>query len=219
MSYVTAVRSGAAARVDYRLAQQHGCDEHQLGYRTDLRERPLEWIGTGFDAYGPELARLGVRAGAELTPDQFDIARALAAGFHPVTGQQLVAGKREIYPDAKVSAQALVDAVDAEAARRGVPVAALLERNAKFAPRLATMRREAARKGAAAATRADHAGAIAVAAGLDPERVWGPGVHAAAVANLTEQRTVVDPKTGVPTVVSMPRRVDVGIKFFDIEID
>src|SRR5487761_40954 len=96
MAYVTPLYGGSAEQVDYRLGQQYGCPhDAQFGYRTDLRERPLRWIGEG-------LAEHGLVAGDELTEAQFDTARALVAGRDPRTGEQLVTGKLAVPDDAKV---------------------------------------------------------------------------------------------------------------------
>lgn len=216
---MTPIYGGSAAQLDYRLIQQHGCaheDDAQFGYRTDLRERPLRWIGAG-------LAEHGLVDGAELTEAGFDKARLLVAGRDPNAAPddpngQLVAPKLAIPADAKVSSAELVDAVNAAAHEAGVTPAQLLARNKKNVTRFARLGREVASKGAAARTRADHAGAIAVAAGLDGEAVWGPGVHATAVANLTETVTVTDPKTGATVTVTVPRRVDVGLRALGLEL-
>src|SRR2546429_6517157 len=79
-----------------RLGGGHGCDIHDraFSYRT-TRERPLTWIGRGLD-------ETGIRAGTELTDDQFDNARALIRGQHPITGEQLVQPKVEVPRDAKL---------------------------------------------------------------------------------------------------------------------
>lgn len=91
MAYVTPIYGGSAAQIDYRLGiGQRGCgSDAQFRYRADARERPLRWIGGGL----PEFGIAGLAAGAELTPAQHDMARALMTGKHPVTGEQLVAPK------------------------------------------------------------------------------------------------------------------------------
>jgi conjugative relaxase-like TrwC/TraI family protein len=69
--------------------------------------------------------------------------------------------------------------------------------------------------GDGAMLRADDAGRIADAAGLDVESVWGPGVYAAAVANLTETRTVAG-DDGETTERLVPRRRVVGNMGYDV---
>jgi hypothetical protein len=75
MAYVTAIYGGSAQQIDYRLGlTQHGCDSDvQFRYHADGRERPLRWIGRGLPEFGLD----GVVAGAELTAEQHDLARAL----------------------------------------------------------------------------------------------------------------------------------------------
>jgi hypothetical protein len=118
MAYVTPIYGGSAAQVDYRLGiTQHGCDSDvQFRYHADGRERPLRWIGNGLPEFGLE----ELTAGAELTVEQHDLARALMAGKHPVTGEQLVAPKLAVPADAKVPLGPLVAAVNARAAERGL---------------------------------------------------------------------------------------------------
>ena len=119
MAYVTPIYGGSAAQIDYRLGiTQHGCgSDVQFRYRADGRERPLRWIGNGLPEFGLD----GVVAGAELTAEQHDLARALMAGKHPVTGEQLVAPKVAVPADAKVPLGPLVAAVTGAGgrARRG----------------------------------------------------------------------------------------------------
>src|SRR5262249_42820546 len=108
VAYVTPLYGGSAEQVDYRLGlAQHGCgDSAQFAYHADARERPLRWIGEGLDAFGVE----GLRAGAELTEGQFEAARRLIRGEHPGTGEQLVAPKVAVAPEAKVPLGPLVAA-------------------------------------------------------------------------------------------------------------
>jgi hypothetical protein len=118
MAYVTPIYGGSAAQIDYRLGiTQHGCSsDTQFAYHADGRERPLRWIGHGLPAFGVD----GVAAGAELTEEQNDLARALMAGRHIATGEQLVAPKVAVPADAKVPLGPLVAAVKAAAAERGI---------------------------------------------------------------------------------------------------
>jgi hypothetical protein len=119
MAYVTALYGGSDAQIDYRLGLEHGCgSDAQFSYHADARERPLVWIGEGLEAFGVE----GLTAGAELTAEQFDMARNLIRGQHPTTGEQLVVPKVAVPAAAKVSLGPLVAAVrevaQARASRR-----------------------------------------------------------------------------------------------------
>jgi conjugative relaxase-like TrwC/TraI family protein len=223
MAYVTAIYGGSAQQIDYRLGlTQHGCDSDvQFRYHADGRERPLRWIGRGLPEFGLD----GVVAGAELTDEQHDLARALMAGQHPVTGEQLVAPKLAVPADAKVALGPLVAAVNALAAERGLDDPAALFGKPKQRSAFNTAVRAVARRGDAALLRVDDALALAEAAGLEAERVW-PDVDLIEVySNLYEPTPVVDEhdepvldEHGQPKVELAPRRVPVGIVGFDIGI-
>jgi conjugative relaxase-like TrwC/TraI family protein len=223
MAYVTPIYGGSAAQIDYRLGRtQHGCESDvQFDYHADGRERPLRWIGAGLTAFGVD----GVVAGAELTEEQHDLARALMAGKHPGTGEQLVAPKLAVAADAKVSLGPLVAAVTAVAGERGLadPVEVFTKPKQRAAWNTAV--RAVTRRGDAALLRVDDALALAEAAGLEAEQVW-PDVDLIEVySNLFEpivmlgaDGTPVLDATGSPTMELAPRRVPVGIVGFDIGI-
>ncbi len=211
MAYVTPIGS-AAAQVEYRLTAHHGCgrpevEQARFSYHADGSERPLVWTGRG-------LAEVGIAAGSVLDEGQFDAARALMAGLDPRTGERLVEPKLAVFDDAKVALAPLVHAVEAAAAARGVAPEALFGA-VKVGRAYGRAVRAVASDGDAAMLRADDAGRVADAAGLDVEAVWGPGVYAAAVGNLTETRTVAGAEgKGVERLV--PRRRVVGNLGYDV---
>jgi conjugative relaxase-like TrwC/TraI family protein len=222
VAYVTPLYGGSDAQVDYRLGLvQHGCDSDvQLGYRTDARERPLRWIGSGLDAFG----MAGVTAGAELTAAQFEMARRLGRGAHPGTGEQLVAPKLAVPADAKLALGPLVAAVNQTAAARGVDPATLFA-GQRVGRAWASAARGVQRRGARAVSRADEATALAEAAGLDPDVVWGRDAVAQALGNLYQPRAMLDEQgkpvlgpDGTPQVERVVRRERVGIAAYDIGI-
>ncbi len=211
MAYVTPIGS-APAQVEYRLTAYHGCGraetvETRFSYHADGSERPLVWTGRG-------LAELGIAPGSVLDESQFDVARALMAGLDPRSGERLVEPKLAVYEDAKVALAPLVHAVEAVAVARGVHPEALFG-SVKVGRAYGRAVRAVVNDGDGAMLRADDAGRVADAAGLDVEAVWGSGVYAAAVGNLTETRTVTgaDGKT-VERLV--PRRRVVGNMGYDV---
>ena len=228
MAYVTRIGS-SAEQVEYRLTGGHGCPDTQFayrpaagidgaagptatqdGYRTDARERPLRWIGKG-------LASVGIEAGGELATDaDLDKARALMAGAHPESGEQLVARKQAVYEDAKVPLAPLVAAIREEAQHRGTTPGELLGSD-RAAKGFASAERAVGSDGELARRRADHAGQLAEVAGLDVESVWGVGVYAEAVGNLTETITTTN-EEGKRVEKVVPRRRTVGNSGYDISL-
>jgi len=211
VAYVTPIGS-AAAQVEYRLTQAHGCGraeaaETRFSYHADGSERPLVWTGRG-------LVEVGITPGSVLDESQFDAARALMAGLDPRTGERLVEPKLAVYDDAKVALAPLVHAVEAAAVARGVHPEALFA-SVKVGKSYGRAVRAVVNDGDGAMLRADDAGRIADAAGLDVESVWGPGVYAAAVGNLTETRTVTG-ADGKTTERLVPRRRVVGNLGYDV---
>ncbi len=211
MAYVTPIGS-AAAQVEYRLTAHHGCgrpevEQARFSYHADGSERPLVWTGRG-------LADVGITAGSVLDETQFDAARALMAGLDPRTGERLVEPKLAVFDDAKVALAPLVHAVEAAAVARGVHPDGLFV-SVKGGRAYGRAVRAVVNDGDGAVLRADDAGRIADAAGLDVEAVWGAGVYAAAVGNLTEAPTVAGPDgKGVERLV--PRRRVVGNMGYDV---
>jgi hypothetical protein len=225
MAYVTPIYGGLAAQIDYRLGitqPGHGCaSDAQFRYHADGRERPLRWIGEGLSAFGVD----GVAAGAELTAEQFDLARAIMAGQHMATGEQLVAPKVAVPADAKVPLGPLVAAVKAAAAERGITDPVEVFGKPKQRSGWNTAVRAVTRRGDAALLRVDDALALAEAAGLEAEQVW-PELDLIEVYSNLFERTVVRAEDGkpvldaegMPTYELTPRRVPVGIVGFDIGI-
>lgn len=222
MAFVTPLYGGSQQQLDYRLGQQYGCTGHGINdvpvdYRLDVRERPLRWIGDG-------LAEFGITAGSELTSAQFGMARALIAGQDPNTGEQLVSGKLAVPDDAKLALAPLVAAVRAHAQAHGVAARALFP-TARQAQQWDTAERQVQRYGEAARLRADEALAFADAA-LPPadgedaltRLPWQREEITQAYANLFEVHLARDATTGGVRVERSPRRVDVGIKGFDLNI-
>jgi conjugative relaxase-like TrwC/TraI family protein len=208
---VTAIGADPA-QVDYRLGLGHGCTpegvgEARLSYHVDGRERPLRWVGSGLEAFG-------IEAGSELTPEQFDAARALMAGRDPRTGEALVAPKLAVYDDAKVPLRPLLEAVHARATERELAVSELFPAP-KDRAALARAQRSLERSGDGARLRADEAGHLAEVAGLDPRRIWGTDAYGTALGNLTEKRLQIGPD-GTRTPVLVPRRQVVGNLGYDV---
>ncbi|MBA3487937.1 MAG: relaxase domain-containing protein, partial [Longispora sp.] len=210
MAYVTPIGSNPA-QVEYRLGGGHGCEagvgDRQFSYHADARERPLRWVGAG-------LVEVGVQAGSELTEDQFDIARALMNGVDPRSGERLIEHKLAVAADAKVLVADLVTGVRVAAQARGVEVEELLG-----SKRLVTMfervERAVQSNGGGVVLRADHAGTLAEAAGLDADQLWPDGVYRQAVGNLYETR-VITTVDGTSCEQVVPRRVVVGNLGYDI---
>ncbi len=211
MAYVTPIGS-APAQVEYRLTAHHGCgrpevEQARFSYHADGSERPLVWTGRG-------LAEVGITAGSVLDETQFDAARALMAGLDPRSGERLVEPKLAVFADAKVPLALLVHAVEAAAVARGVHPEALFGA-VKVGRAYGRAVRAVVNDGDGAMLRADDAGRIADAAGLDVEAVWGAGVYAAAVGNLTETKTVTGPD-GKTVEQLVPRRKVVGNMGYDV---
>jgi len=211
VAYVTPIGS-APAQVEYRLTQAHGCgrpgvEAARFSYHADGSERPLVWTGRG-------LAEVGITAGSVLDETQFDVARALMAGLDPRSGERLVEPKLAVFDDAKVALGPLVRAVEAAAVARGVHPEALFGA-VKTGRAYGRAVRAVVNDGDGATLRADDAGRIADAAGLDVAAVWGPGVYAAAVGNLTEARTMPG-ADGTRVERLVPRRRVVGNLGYDV---
>ncbi len=209
MAWVTPIGSDPA-QVDYRLGLGHGCvaegiNDAQLDYHTDMRERPLVWVGKGLD-------ELGIEAGTELTPEDFDKARALVNGYHPITGEQLVAHKKGVPHEAKLALAPLVRKIEGIAREADVPVEQVLTSN-RMRAMYGRAQRAVERQGEAAVLRADHAGQLADAAGLTVEEVWGEDVFTAAVSRLT--KTITHPDG---TQEQVDNRVTVGNLAYDVTL-
>ena len=210
MAYVTPIGSNPA-QIEYRLSGAHGCtagvSDEQLDYHLHGQERPLVWVGAG-------LAEVGIEAGTVLEPEEYDQARALMNGLDPRTGERLVEAKLGIPDDAKVSVGPLVRGVHAACEQAGVRPVELLG-SARLTGIFERAERALAGKGEGTLLRADDAGQLADGAGLTAEEVWGAKTYAAALANLTQTRTITraDGSTAEEVV---PRRVTVGNLGYDV---
>ncbi|MFC6094944.1 AAA family ATPase [Saccharothrix lopnurensis] len=200
--------------IDYRLGEHGSCSGSD-------RERPLSthpygapqgllWIGQG-------LSEVGITPLSPLTRDQFPLARALATGHHPHTGEVLVDPKKAVPEDAKLPISPLVRAVHGIVAQVGVPVSAVLA-DRKLRDMFATAERVWRADGETARLRADHAGLLLDALNLAPDEVWQPGAFERATANLF---TVVQTtgRTGKPRAKRVPRRVVTGNAAYDLTVD
>lgn len=225
MAYVTPLYGGSDAQIDYRLGLiQHGCvGDVQFDYRADARERPLRWIGEGLSAFDVDGHR--IRAGDELTPDQYDAARALMQGKHPVTGEQLVIPKQGVPAAAKVSLGPLVAAVRAAADHAGVAPTELFDGDAAAVKAWGVAERAVTRRGGRALARVDEAMQLSAAAGVDPVDVWGEQTLTDASRELFTLQVVRDKhgelvrdRDGRPTFRTVERRESIGIVGFDIGI-
>lgn len=214
---------GAATEPQGADARQ---EDRQFSYHVDGRERPLRWIGNG-------LREVGIEPGSELTPDQFDVARALMFGRDPVSGEQLVTPKRAVPEDAKVAVAPLLRTIEAMASEADVEPAAFVRgRGAAAAAEDASIatrggHAEAAskvfrtawagreRRGEAARLRADEVGRLVDWLGLEPDRVWAPGQFARASANLFETVRTRD-EQGVVAEQRVPRREVAGNAGYDL---
>lgn len=207
MAYVTVIGS-APEQVEYRLEAGHGCSsDRRFSYHADGSERPLMWIGAG-------LPEVGITPGAAFTAADLDRARAIMAGLDPRTGEVLVPRKVAVCEDAKVALVPLVAAIQATAGELGVDVARLLGGNAKALADFGRAERAVTDRGDGALLRADRAGRLARAAGLDAEAVWGEA-YTVAIGNLTELVVQRD-EDGVEQQVRRPRRQVVGNAGYDI---
>ncbi|CRK56988.1 Conjugal transfer protein TraA [Alloactinosynnema sp. L-07] len=209
MAWVTPIGSDPT-QIDYRLGLGHGCvteeiSDAQLDQQTDMRERPLMWVGSA-------LADLGIEAGTELTPEQFDMARAVVAGYHPHTGEQLVAHKTGVPRGAKVALAPLVRMIEGVTREAAVPIEEVLT-SARMREIYARAQRAVDREGEGAALRADHAGQLADAAGLTPDEVWGEQTFTDAVAQLNITITMPD-----GTRRTFDNRVVVGNLAYDVTL-
>jgi conjugative relaxase-like TrwC/TraI family protein len=214
LAYVTQIGFDRA-QVEYRLtgcgcSGPDGAAERRFSHRADRRERSLRWIGRG-------LAEVGIIAGSELTPTQFDWARALLAGRHPHSHEQLVTPKLAVPEDAKVALSPLIRAIRGAGAEAAVTVEEVLGHRATMVTLFRAAERAWSSRGEMARLRADEAGRLADAAGLSVDEVWGEQVYEQAVRNLVEVVTDTDPD-GTVTETQVPRRVVVGNAGYDVTV-
>ena len=159
----------------YYLARRAGCAAE---YYTGAGERAGVWLGRGAAAAG---------LAGELDGEGERVLRALLDGRAP-DGRVLVAPVLRVDPRGRLPARPLVEAIRAEADRRGLAVEDLLTEatdRAVFAALAAGVDRPRRR---AVTVDPARAGRLAAAAGLDPHAVYRID-HATAPAPLTAPRT------------------------------
>jgi conjugative relaxase-like TrwC/TraI family protein len=192
--------SGAAA-AEYYLRRQAGC---ALEYYTGERERAGVWCGSGAEALGLT---------GQLTEQGEQVLRRLLDGQSPA-GSRLVAAVLRLDPRARVPAAAVVEVVRSAASARGVGVAAVIgDRDAAVFERAVTALERARRRPCwpAPSIRADDAGRLLRAAGLDPVEVLrgrgGRDRYGAAmrrIANRVDVRV-----SGLDFTLSAPKSVSI----------
>jgi conjugative relaxase-like TrwC/TraI family protein len=180
--------SNATAAADYYLTRQADCG---LDYYTGAGERRGIWLGRGAQALG----LIG-----ELAAHHDDVFRNLLHGRAP-DGQTLVTPELRTDPRGLVDARPLIAAIraaDLTASLSGPPADAL-ERLARRADRSPLT---------SVTLRADHALAIADAAGLDARQVYAAGLSLdEALAHVDDRVDVRRP--GYDVVFSAPKSVSV----------
>lgn len=212
MARVTRIGS-SSRQVQYRLTQMVGCaHESHLPLDAAHGEPPLIWVGRG-------LPGVGISAGTVLGISQHGAAHALMRGQHPHTRQPLVRTKTIVAEAAKVRAAPLVDAVLAEAARRGITPQELWR----------TQRQQLAWRQVRAGAEADPAtytvaarvvNTLAKAAALDPHRIYGDDFTAALsrsnervpVGNRGYDITVTFPKSFSTLIALAPPPIAAGVE-------
>jgi len=190
--YGEELEAAAEAEVDPRIA-----------YRMDSNERPLMWIGSG-------LREFGIEPGSELTPDQWDMARAMMRGIDPRTGEQLVEPKTAVDPSGKLSARPLVEAIQQLAAERGVAPEALLNSNRKR-DAYGRMARGVQRLGDAHRTRVGDVAKLADALKIDTVALYGQGAMNRALE--AEGERIVIGNQGYDVTITLPKAYSVLFAF------
>ncbi|MFE7194492.1 MobF family relaxase, partial [Kitasatospora sp. NPDC057595] len=194
--YGEELQAAAAAEADPRIA-----------YRMDLNERPLMWIGSG-------LREFGIEAGSELTAEQFDMARAMMKGVHPLTGETLVEPKMAVDARGKLAARPLVEAIQQVAAERGVEPAELFDSERKRAA-YGRMERGVHRLGDAHRVRLGDVAKLADALSLDTIELYGQAAMDKALQH--EDARVQVGNQGFDLTITMPKSFSVALAFADGE--
>jgi len=200
VAHVTAIVSDA--QVEYRVGQAHGCGpDLAVDYRVQGMGGAQLWLGAG-------LADVGLLAGQEFTPEA---GRALLAGVHPGTGEQLVPPVLRLPETAKLPAVVLVDAVVLAGAE---PTGAGNGRAVREWTRLVD-RTGLLGDGYTADVRL--LARVAARAGLDLGEVYRPEqVAAAAVSAATER---VDVRTrGYDLTLTLPKSFSVALALAPAEL-
>ncbi len=171
---------------EYYLNQQAGCpSDYYLG----SGERRGRWIGGGAEALGLV---------GEVSDDAF---RALLRGCSPDGQTLLVEPVLRVHPRGKVPVEPLVDAVRAA----GTVVPSSLADNYQRACRSVDLARARLSR-PDSSLRADEAGRICRAAGLEPNKVYGPA-YAASLTHVDERVDVRLP--GLDLTFSAPKSVSI----------
>lgn len=183
----------------YYLARGAGCASD---YYSGAGDRPGKWLGAG-------AAAAGLSGG--LDPAGERVLRSLLDG-QAVDGRVLVAPVLRADPRGWLPAGPLVEAIRAQAARRGVEIEALLAGSADRAGFAGLIGRvEGATRGRATTVGAGKAGRLATAAGLDPHMLYrtedraNPYAEALAYA----QRRISVRRAGIDVTVSAPKSVSI----------
>lgn len=181
----TTVRSDA--QVEYRLIESDGCDrEHQkvtdaaVDYRLDGRARPLEWIGSG-------LQEVGLVAGERVDPHA---ARALMAGQHPVTREQLTAPVWRVADAGKLGAAPLLAALQERAELTGQGSRQALMPTKELRERLARLERADVRDRGEHRSPVTDLARLATAAGIELESVYRPAALSSAWRHASDRERV-----------------------------
>ncbi|MFE3557334.1 MobF family relaxase [Streptomyces sp. NPDC059193] len=190
---------------DAMTKAQRAESDPRVAYRMDANERPLLWIGSG-------LSEVGLSAGDELTPDQWDMARAMMRGVHPRTGEALVDPKQAADPRSKLAAQPLIKAIrDLAEARNTVPRNLLnSQRRREIFER---MERGVERLGQAHRVRIGDIGNLADALGIDTASLYGSSAVEVALSHEDERVTVGN--QGYDLTLTMPKAFSVLTAFAD----
>ncbi|MEZ7132682.1 MobF family relaxase [Nonomuraea sp. AD125B] len=221
MAWLT-VLGPSAVQVDYRLSEGAGCD--QVAYRLAAADgnggqelaagqeagRGLTWIGGG-------LREVGIEPGTALaTPQDHKAARALMAGCHPGTGEQLVKPKKAVDPRALLPGQPLLEALQQAADARGLSVERMLAGVQWAAKRAGRLIRGVEREGEAHSIPVGDAERLAAAAGLDLDGLYEPDPLGQARAH-RDARVQVGNR-GYDLTLDLPKSVSVLYGLADPEL-
>ncbi|WP_188186926.1 MobF family relaxase [Nonomuraea sp. SYSU D8015] len=205
MNAGTALRIAVAAGLDLEsiyppsaLEQVTGLDR-QVAYRMADTERPLLWIGSGCQD-------LGITAGAELSAEEFDDARAIMKGIDPQTGEVLVAPKRAAHPRSKLTAAPLLEAIRDRAKILGVRLTGPFGSKRKWAA-YSQMSRQVERLGDSHRVKIGTILTLADAAGVDVVAVYGRAALEEALK--WEHETVVVGNRGYDLTLNLPKAFSV----------
>ncbi|GGL48017.1 MobF family relaxase [Planomonospora parontospora] len=178
--------------------------DEQLTYRMSDTERPLWWIGGG-------CTDVGIEAGAELTGEQFDDARALMKGLDPRTGEQLVEPKMAAHPGSKLPAAPLLQAIRDRAAALGRTDPLDLLRSQRQKTSFERMSRQVRRYGSTHRVKVTALLTLADAAGVDALALYGRPELEEALER--EHDRVVVGNRGYDLTINLPKAFSVLYAF------